>query len=83
MGLALDERVDGPRHEREALEQFRKELRRIRLELGERKRTGSQAGLVKLTSDALAFSMRIKRLETSCNLPRRFRLAQTDCSTRY
>jgi hypothetical protein len=90
MGLALDERVfdgftklDGLRHEREALRHLRKELRHIRLELGQLKRTGSQAGLVKLTSDALALSMRIKRLETSCNLRRRFRLAQTDCSTRY
>lgn len=90
MGPALDERVfdgftklDGPGHEREALQHLRKELKHIRLELGELKRTGSQVGLVKLTSDALALSMRIKRLETSCNLRRRFRFAQTDCSTRY
>ena len=70
MGLALDERVfDGVTklHEREALEQFRKEFGRIRLELAELKRIGSRQGLAELTSDALAFSMRIKRLETSCD----------------
>ena len=90
MGLALDEKgfdgfakPDRPRHEREALQHLRKELKHIRLELGELKRTGSHVGRVRLTSDALALSMRIKRLETSYNLRRRFRFAQTDCSTRY
>jgi hypothetical protein len=80
MGLALHERVfdgftklDAPRHERAALEQLRKELGRIRLELAELKRIGSRQGLAELTSDALTFSMRIRRLETSCS---------PDCSTR-
>ena len=70
MGLALHERFfddlgkfDAPRNQREALEQHRKELMRIRLALGELKRTGSRAGLAELSSNALTFSMRIKRLE--------------------
>jgi len=72
MGLALHERVydgfrkfDAPRDQRKALELHQKELRRIRLELVELKRIGSRQGLAELTSDALTFSMRIKRLETS------------------
>jgi hypothetical protein len=71
MGLALHEgfceafkKLDAPRDQREALERHRRELRRIRLELAELKRTGSHERLAELTSDALTFSMRIKRLET-------------------
>ena len=71
MGLALHQRfcdgfgkLDRPWDHREALERHRRELRRIRLEIAELKRTGSQQGLAELTSDALTFSMRIKRFET-------------------
>ena len=72
MGLARHERFydgfrnfDAPRDQRKALELHQKELRRIRLELAELKRIGSRQGLAELTSDAVTFSMRIKRLETS------------------
>jgi len=70
MGPALHERfynafrkLDAPRDQREALERHRQELRRIRSELAELKRTGSHERLAELTSDARTFSMRIKRLE--------------------
>jgi hypothetical protein len=45
------------------LERYHRELMRIRLEIGELKRIGSQRGLPELTSDALRLSMRIKRFE--------------------
>ena len=73
MGLALHDldrftNFNAPRDQREALEQYRRGLRRIRLELAELKRIGSQAGIADLNSDALIFSMRLRRLETSWSL---------------
>jgi hypothetical protein len=67
MGMALQRRshdglVDGDR--REALERYRKDFMRVRLELAELKRTGSQQGRAELISDASTLSMRIKRFET-------------------
>jgi hypothetical protein len=47
----------------EALERHREQLMRVRVELAELKRTGSQHGLPELTSEALTLSIRIKRLE--------------------
>jgi hypothetical protein len=47
-----------------ALENCRRQLFRVRLELAELKRTGSRQGLAALSSDAVMLSMQIKRLET-------------------
>jgi hypothetical protein len=70
MEVALKERpyegfqkLDSPEALDAALEIHREQLMRVRIELAELKRTGSQQGLTELTSDALALSMRIKRLE--------------------
>jgi hypothetical protein len=69
MGLALHkphegfQKFDRPGVLDEALERLREQLMRVRIELAELKRTGSQQGLPELTSEALTLSMRIKRLE--------------------
>jgi hypothetical protein len=66
MGLSLyktphDVVFHEERHE--VLKRYRSELMRVRLQLAELKRTGSQEGLAALTSDAASLSMRIKRFE--------------------
>jgi hypothetical protein len=69
MGLALHkpyegfQKFDRPCAINEALERHREQLMRVRIELAELKRTGSQHELPELTSEALTLSMRIKRLE--------------------
>jgi hypothetical protein len=57
-------KLDAPEARREALERYRMDLMRVRLELAELKRTGSQKGLAELSFDARTLSMRIKRFET-------------------
>ena len=56
---------------RVALENCRKQLFRVRLDLAELKRTGSRHGLAGLTSDAVMLSMRMKRFETLLTQARR------------
>ena len=51
--------------EQRALEEYRNELIRIRIQLAELKRTGSRDGISELSSAASVLSMRIARFETS------------------
>jgi hypothetical protein len=53
-----------------ALEICQREWMRVRIELSELKRTGSQQGLADLKSEAVKLSMQIKRLENLLRLQR-------------
>jgi hypothetical protein len=71
VGLAVQRRrhdrsqkLHVPEARREALEKYQRDLMRVRLELAELKRIGSQQGLPELTSEARTLLMRIKRFET-------------------